>query len=57
MKDWRLVAGAIDHEADAAVWMSFCPEAPHDRKGTMVSLSKVVSAMDALEEAASPNSI
>jgi hypothetical protein len=34
--------------------MSFCPGAPHDREGTMVSLSKVVGAIDALEEAAHP---
>jgi hypothetical protein len=34
--------------------MSFCPGAPHDREGTMVSLSKVVGAIDALEEAARP---
>ena len=54
-KEWRLVAGANDHEADAAVYgMSFCPGAPHDRDGTMVGLSKVVGAIDAIEEAARP---
>ena len=34
--------------------MSFCPEAPHDREGTMVSVSKVAGAIDAIEEAARP---
>ena len=34
--------------------MSFRFGAPHDREGTMVSLSKVVGAIDALEEAARP---
>jgi hypothetical protein len=34
--------------------MSFRFRAPHDREGTMVSLSKVVGAIDALEEAARP---
>jgi hypothetical protein len=34
--------------------MSFCPEAPHDSEGTMMSVSKAVGAIDALEEAARP---
>jgi hypothetical protein len=30
--------------------MGFCPKAPRDTEGTMVSMSKVVGTMDALEE-------